>query len=112
MTARWRVAATRQVRESAETGVHVEGARAEVVSTFREATALLAVGLQRRHVAATTLNRHSSRSHTILRLVVESKNKAGSALRSSTLALVRTSRRHRRYSARFSLAVPGLRSRI
>jgi hypothetical protein len=30
------------VRESAETGVHVEGARAEVVSTFREATALLA----------------------------------------------------------------------
>ena len=34
MTARWRVAATRQVRESAETGVHVEGARAEVVSRY------------------------------------------------------------------------------
>lgn len=45
------------MRENAENGVFVEGAREEVVDNFKEAVSLLAEGLQRRHIAATQLNR-------------------------------------------------------
>jgi hypothetical protein len=57
--------------------------------------ALIAGGEAHRHVGSTDMNQHSSRSHTIFRLVVESKLRStdqddydSSPVRSSTLSLV------------------------
>jgi len=67
------------VREDPERGVYVDGLREEPVDDYYGAARLLAAGEQRRHVAATLMNRQSSRSHTIFRLSIESEELSSGA---------------------------------
>ncbi|KFM22412.1 Centromere-associated protein E [Auxenochlorella protothecoides] len=71
------------VHESKEAGVHVAGLREDIVSSPEQASwvvlALLEEGERHRHVGETKMNKTSSRSHTIFRMVVESRSFADAA---------------------------------
>lgn len=60
--------ADRNSAGGAASSITVEGLLELPIGSWAEAAAALAGGEERRHVAATLMNRHSSRSHTILRL--------------------------------------------
>lgn len=66
-----------KVREDPRKGVYVE-CREEIITNQQDILALLALGNQRRTVGHTTMNDRSSRSHSIFRIVIESKHKAQS----------------------------------
>ena len=59
--------------ETAADGLVIKGLREEVVTCPEQVFALLAEGESRRQVGATHLNAHSSRSHVIVRLWIESR---------------------------------------
>ncbi|GKY96270.1 hypothetical protein MPSEU_000586500 [Mayamaea pseudoterrestris] len=69
---------TLQIREDPRRGVFVE-AEEEFVTDFDSLLALLAKGEKSRQFAATAMNERSSRSHTIFRITIESRetNNAG-----------------------------------
>ncbi|GMH91531.1 hypothetical protein TL16_g12084 [Triparma laevis f. inornata] len=73
-------------------GVVIKGMKEEVVMSPDQVFALVAAGEAHRHIGATEMNENSSRSHTIFRLVIESRavrgTKNGSGVRVSTLSLV------------------------
>ena len=68
-------------------GVVIRGLREEVVTTPLEVFKYLQKGEMRRQVGSTNMNKHSSRSHAIVRLWMESTSGDGSA-RISSLNLV------------------------
>ncbi len=57
------------------TGTIIHGLKEEVVTTSDQIYALISAGEANRHIGATDFNELSSRSHTILRLVIESHDK-------------------------------------
>ena len=59
--------------ETATDGLVIKGLKEEVVTCSDDVLKLLAQGESRRQVGATQMNAHSSRSHTIVRLWIESK---------------------------------------
>ena len=61
------------IREHPETGVYVEGAQETVVTQPHDMAEALVQGEKRRAVGATAMNERSSRSHTVFRIVVESR---------------------------------------
>ncbi|CAI9115993.1 OLC1v1017027C1 [Oldenlandia corymbosa var. corymbosa] len=63
------------IHESLERGVFVAGLREEVVSSAEQVLGLLQRGEVNRHFGETNMNVRSSRSHTIFRMVIESKGK-------------------------------------
>lgn len=84
-----------QVHESKDTGIYVAGLREEIVSSPEQVLQLLEEGERFRHIGETKMNKASSRSHTIFRMVVESRCKEVNteegdfgAIRVSTLTLV------------------------
>ncbi len=58
-----------QIHESREAGVHVAGLREEIVTSAEHVLALLEQGECARHVGETKMNKNSSRSHTVFRMV-------------------------------------------
>ena len=58
-----------QIHESREAGVHVAGLREEIVTSAEQVLALLEQGEAARHVGETRMNKASSRSHSIFRMV-------------------------------------------
>ena len=54
-------------------GVVVKGMKEEVVISPEQVFALITAGEAHRHIGATEMNENSSRSHTIFRLVIESR---------------------------------------
>ncbi len=58
-----------QIHESREAGVHVAGLREEIVTSAEQVLALLEQGEAARHVGETRMNKASSRSHTVFRMV-------------------------------------------
>uniref|UniRef100_A0A0D9VZ21 Kinesin motor domain-containing protein n=1 Tax=Leersia perrieri TaxID=77586 RepID=A0A0D9VZ21_9ORYZ len=62
-----------QIREDARKGVHVENLTEHEVSNAREAMQQLVEGAANRKVAATNMNRASSRSHSVFTCLIESK---------------------------------------
>jgi hypothetical protein len=70
--------------------IAVRGAKEEVVISPAQVIALVAAGEAQRHVGSTEANRASSRSHSIFRLVIESRPPPGlkGRPRVSTLSLV------------------------
>lgn len=58
-------------------GCYVEGLQEEVVVSAEQVEALLDEGDSRRAVGATKMNEHSSRSHAVMRMVVETRQKDG-----------------------------------
>jgi len=73
-------AAELSIREDKDRGTYVHGLKEEIVTTPSQVLSLLEFGTSRRHVGATNMNAHSSRSHTIFRMIVESR-----AIKSSTM---------------------------
>lgn len=66
-------AAELSIREDKDRGTYVHGLKEEIVTTPSQVLSLLDFGTSRRHVGATNMNAHSSRSHTIFRMIVESR---------------------------------------
>ncbi|PIA57039.1 hypothetical protein AQUCO_00600041v1 [Aquilegia coerulea] len=64
-----------QIHESLERGIFVAGLREEIVNSAEQVLDLLQSGEVNRHFGETNMNARSSRSHTIFRMVIESKGK-------------------------------------
>lgn len=83
-----------KIHEDLERGVFVGDLKEEVVLSPEDVLAYMAAGEEHRHVGATNMNERSSRSHTIFRMVIESRGRStsaddtDSAVRVSTLNLV------------------------
>jgi len=66
-----------QVRifENKNDGVVIRGLKEEVVTNPQQVYQLIATGEANRHTGSTNLNKHSSRSHSIFRIIIESRTK-------------------------------------
>ncbi|KAJ8541213.1 hypothetical protein K7X08_002029 [Anisodus acutangulus] len=64
-----------QIRESLDSGIFVAGLREEIVNDAEQVLELIQRGEVNRHFGETNMNVRSSRSHTIFRMVIESKGK-------------------------------------
>ncbi|KAF3447469.1 hypothetical protein FNV43_RR12655 [Rhamnella rubrinervis] len=64
-----------QIHESLERGIFVSGLREEIVNNAEQVLKLIESGEVNRHFGETNINVRSSRSHTIFRMVIESKGK-------------------------------------
>jgi len=62
------------LREDIKKGVYVEGLTEEPITTYREMQNLILRGAKNRHVGETSMNRESSRSHSVLTTIIESKS--------------------------------------
>lgn len=72
-------------------GTVLSGCKEHIVTTSAQVFSLLKHGVNLRHIGSTDMNDKSSRSHTILRIVIESKernNNSNNNIRVSTLNLV------------------------
>lgn len=92
---RWHAGERLQIKEDPILGVKVSGLQEEVVTDKQRIRNLISKGLHRRQTGATKLNLESSRSHTIFRMVIESRlkgakkgSKAKGSVRVSTLNFV------------------------
>ena len=63
------------IREDSIKGIYVDGASERYVGCTNDVLALLEVGSENRAVAATNMNEHSSRSHSIFILTINQTNK-------------------------------------
>ncbi|KAI3465239.1 hypothetical protein Pfo_021902 [Paulownia fortunei] len=72
-----------QIHESLERGVFVAGLREEIVISADQVLNLIQLGEANRHFGDTNMNARSSRSHTIFRMVIESKGKDNKSSNSS-----------------------------
>ena len=61
------------IREDPRRGFYVEGLQEFIVRDYREAEALINLGLENRTIAPTLMNATSSRSHTVLTLSIEQR---------------------------------------
>ena len=64
-----------RIFESKHEGVIIRGLKEEIVTCPEQVYALLAAGEKRRQTGSTLLNKQSSRSHSIFRLIVESRRR-------------------------------------
>ena len=71
-----------QVRESLQRGVYIDGLTMHTIRSAEQAIELFRSGLSNRHVAATSMNEASSRSHSVFTLYVESIERCGGLTRS------------------------------
>ena len=58
-----------QIHESKEAGVYVAGLQEDIVTSPEHVLQLLEEGERSRHVGETRMNKNSSRSHTVFRMV-------------------------------------------
>ncbi|CAM0951394.1 unnamed protein product [Alopecurus aequalis] len=65
-----------QIHENYERGIHVAGLREEIVTYPEQVLEFVSFGESHRHIGETNMNVYSSRSHTIFRMVIESREKA------------------------------------
>lgn len=68
---------TCNLREDIKRGVYIEGAREEIINSPSEAYEVYERGSLNRHVAETSMNRESSRSHSVFTLFIQSKQRVG-----------------------------------
>jgi len=76
------------IREDIKKGVYVEGLNEEVVNNSTDMLNLIKRGATNRHIGSTSMNKESSRSHSVLTTTIESK------LQVDGLWNVKTSRFH------------------
>ncbi|KAI8375496.1 kinesin motor domain-containing protein [Blakeslea trispora] len=69
-------------------GIRVRNLQERIVKTSQEVLNCIEEGESNRHISATDYNQHSSRSHTIFQLVIESKSKRGVTFDNSRGVLV------------------------
>ncbi|XP_019092168.1 PREDICTED: kinesin-like protein KIN-7O [Camelina sativa] len=85
-----------QIHENLEKGIFVAGLREEIVASPQQVLEMMEFGESHRHIGETNMNLVSSRSHTIFRMIIESRQKmqdegagnACDAVRVSVLNLV------------------------
>ncbi|RLN67563.1 hypothetical protein BBJ29_006148 [Phytophthora kernoviae] len=79
-----------QLRENGRKGVHVEGLIESAVTSSKKAAELMTMGAQNRRVGQTSMNRESSRSHSVFILQLQSKETTaeGAKIRTSRFNLV------------------------
>lgn len=65
-----------QVHENIERGIFVAGLREEIVVSPEQVLDLMTAGENYRHVGETNMNAYSSRSHSIFRMVIESRDRS------------------------------------
>ncbi|GAB2267146.1 hypothetical protein Dimus_002131 [Dionaea muscipula] len=65
-----------QIHESLERGIYVAGLREEIVASPEQVLDLMDFGESHRHIGETNMNTYSSRSHTIFRMIIESRDTA------------------------------------
>ncbi|KAF3323771.1 kinesin-related protein 11 [Carex littledalei] len=73
------------IHESLERGVYVAGISEEIVSNAEQVLQLLVLGEANRHFGETNMNARSSRSHTIFRMVIESRAKEENSSKEDTI---------------------------
>ncbi|CAH9068847.1 unnamed protein product [Cuscuta epithymum] len=83
----WRL----QIHESIERGIFVAGLREEIVASPEQVLELMEFGESHRRTGETNMNLHSSRSHTIFRMIIESRDKAEHANSYNSCDAVRVS---------------------
>jgi centromeric protein E len=66
---------TIRIFESKNEGVQIRGLKEEIVTSPEEVFTLLASGERRRQTGSTSMNKKSSRSHSIFRLIIESRKR-------------------------------------
>jgi len=64
-----------RIFESKQEGVVIRGLKEEIVTCPEQVFALLAAGERRRQTGSTEMNKQSSRSHSIFRLIIESRQR-------------------------------------
>ncbi|EPS70558.1 hypothetical protein M569_04200, partial [Genlisea aurea] len=64
-----------QIHECTERGIFVAGLREEVVASADQVLKLMEYGESHRHIGETNMNLYSSRSHTIFRMIIESRER-------------------------------------
>ena len=64
-----------RIFESKNEGVVIRGLKEEIVTGPEQVYTLLAAGERRRQTGATSMDKHSSRSHSSFRLIVESRRR-------------------------------------
>lgn len=77
------------IREDINKGVYVEGLVEETVGCLKDMLVLIARGSKNRHTGSTNMNRSSSRSHSVLTTIIESKSRSSTGVWN-----IRTSRFH------------------
>ncbi|KAI5000921.1 hypothetical protein ZWY2020_010880 [Hordeum vulgare] len=65
-----------QIHENYERGIYVAGLSEEIVTYPEQVLNFVSFGESHRHIGETNMNVYSSRSHTIFRMVIESRDKA------------------------------------
>jgi kinesin family protein 15 len=78
------------VREDMSRGVYVENLTEEPAETAVAVTSILQRGARNRHIGATSMNKESSRSHTVFTVTIQSKSSSGglTKIKTSRLNLV------------------------
>ncbi|KAJ3219906.1 hypothetical protein HDU67_008435 [Dinochytrium kinnereticum] len=64
-----------RIHEDRKRGVYVSPLKEEIVTTPKQVMKVIQRGEQNRHFGSTDYNEHSSRSHTIFQMVIESRDK-------------------------------------
>ncbi|KAJ3677193.1 hypothetical protein LUZ60_002917 [Juncus effusus] len=64
-----------QVHENIERGIYVAGLKEEIVTCPEQVLRLMEFGESHRHIGETNMNLYSSRSHTIFRMIIESRER-------------------------------------
>ncbi|XP_010413048.1 PREDICTED: kinesin-like protein KIN-7O [Camelina sativa] len=64
-----------QIHENLEKGVFVGGLREDFVDSPQQVLDLMELGESHRHIGETNMNHYSSRSHTILHMIIESRQR-------------------------------------
>ncbi|CAD5322592.1 unnamed protein product [Arabidopsis thaliana] len=64
-----------QIHENLEKGIFVAGLREEIVASPQQVLEMMEFGESHRHIGETNMNLYSSRSHTIFRMIIESRQK-------------------------------------
>ncbi|XP_057427737.1 kinesin-like protein KIN-7O isoform X2 [Lotus japonicus] len=80
-----------QIHENLERGIYVAGLREEIVASHEQVLDLMEFGESHRHIGETNMNLYSSRSHTIFRMIIESRDRSEDDSNGSTCDAVRVS---------------------
>ncbi|KAL5067461.1 hypothetical protein RYX36_018348 [Vicia faba] len=80
-----------QIHENIERGIYVAGLREEIVTSSEQVLNLMEFGESHRHIGETNMNLYSSRSHTIFRMIIESRDRNQDESTSSSCDAVRVS---------------------
>lgn len=74
-----------KIHEDRKRGVYVSPLKEEIVTTPSQVMRIIQRGDYQRHTSSTDYNAHSSRSHSIFQIVIESRERAPTAPRSPTI---------------------------